>query len=632
MPRSDRPLSDRIQELEGEITGRVGQALAELRDSLRERLRAGEEEALRRLDEIAERIPRAVLSRQDVEPIARGAGDEGRREAWGDLLEGLAAIDSAGGQAAALEALLAETRRYAARAVLFLTRAEGATAWGASGWQGSGVAGIGVGWNEGDGWRRLAEGRGTVRLAGSDCALLCSRLESPLPAEGVLVPLVLRDRVAAALYADRLEGDEPLGVEALQLLTWATAAVIESQPFRARATTPTLYPADQPGAALPLWDAPVAPPAEAPVDLEIGDLDSVDLGAEAGYATPGYRESLYGEAAEGAAGLEPIELEPVEMGEMGEALELEEPEAAPEPVEPFDADQPAAAVVEAEVEAELAAAAAEVADEAELAAAESAAGIEAEIHERVEPAGFGSTQDVGSYLPEVEPPPPPEPVWDVVLEPELPEAELPEAEFPQAALPEDLEEPEELYGRGPELPVFEEPAELAPPAPMPTMAIPTGALDPGATQFIDRASLGLPTVPAPAPELPPAEPEDEPGEVTTVGRPRGGAQVTPPEDVVGPGWAFARGPGSSGDDAVHEEARRLARLLVSEIRLYNEDQVEEGRRSRDIYSRLREDIDRSRQMYEERVDKSVLGGTDYFQEELVRILAAGDSEAMGMNG
>ncbi len=631
MPRSDRPLSDRIQELEGEITGRVGQALAELRDSLRERLRAGEEDALRRLDEIAERIPRAVLSRQDVEPIARGAGAEGRREAWGDLLEGLAAIDSAGGQAAALEALLAETRRYAARAVLFLTRAEGAVAWGASGWQGTEVAGIGVGWSEGDGWGRLAEGRGAVRLAGSDCALLCSRLESPLPAEGVLVPLVLRDRVAAALYADRLEDDEPLGVEALQLLTWATAAVIESQPFRSRTATPTLHPADQPGAALPLWDAPVAPPAEAPtetpVDLEIGDLDSVDLGAEAGYAAPGYRESRYEEAAGGSAALQPIELEPVEMGEMvamgemGEVLEIEEPEA------PFDADQPAAAVVEAEVEAELAAAAAEVADEAELARAETAAGIEAELHEPLGPAGFGSTQDAGSYLPEVEPPPLPEPVWDVVLERELPEAELPAAEFP-----EDLEEPEELYGRGPELPAFEEPAELAPPAPMPTMAIPTGALDPGATQFIDRASLGLPTLPAPAPELPPAEPEDEPGEVTTVGRPRGGAQVTPPEDVVGPGWAFARGPGSSGDDAVHEEARRLARLLVSEIRLYNEDQVEEGRRSRDIYSRLREDIDRSRQMYEERVDKSVLGGTDYFQEELVRILAAGDSEAMGMNG
>jgi hypothetical protein len=630
MPRSDQPLSDRIQELEGEITGRVGQALAELRDSLRERLRAGEEEALRRLDEIVERIPRAVLSRQDVEPIALGAGAEGRREAWGDLLEGLAAIDSADGQAAALETLLAETRRYAARAVLFLTRAEGAVAWGASGWQGAVVAGTRVGWDEGDDWGRLAEGRGTVHLAGSDCALLCSRLESPLPAEGVLVPLVLRDRVAAALYADRLEDDEPLGVEALQLLTWATAAVIESQPFRSRSTTPTLHPADQPGAALPLWDAPLAPPAEepaaAPVDLEIGDLDSVDLGAEAGYAAPGDREPA-------DADLEPIDLEPVEIGEMEEmeeVEEVEEAEEAEEVEEPSDADQPAAAVVEAEVEAELAAAAAEAADEAELAAVEADAEVEEAIEEPAieepEPFAFASTQDVGTHVPEIEPPPL-DPVWEPALEPEISD-DFP-AEMPEET-PAEIEEPEELYGVAPEPPRFEEPADLEPPQrawPMPTVAI-----DPGATQFIDRASLGPPTVPAPAPEPPPAEPEDEPGEVTTVGRPRGGAQVTPPEDVVGPGWAFARGPGSSGDDAVHEEARRLARLLVSEIRLYNEEQVEEGRRSHDIYSRLREDIDRSRQMYEERVDQSVLGGTDYFQEELVRILAAGDSEAMGMNG
>jgi hypothetical protein len=146
--------------------------------------------------------------------------------------------------------------------------------------------------------------------------------------------------------------------------------------------------------------------------------------------------------------------------------------------------------------------------------------------------------------------------------------------------------------------------------------------------FIDRSRLGAPVAAPP----PPAEPEDEPAEVTTVGRPRGGALVTPPEDVIGPGWAFARGPGATGDDEAHEGARRLARLLVSEIRLYNEEQVEEGRRNNDIYSRLREDIDRSRQMYEERVDPSVLGTADYFREELVRILAAGDAEALGMEG
>jgi hypothetical protein len=82
--------------------------------------------------------------------------------------------------------------------------------------------------------------------------------------------------------------------------------------------------------------------------------------------------------------------------------------------------------------------------------------------------------------------------------------------------------------------------------------------------------------------------------------------------------------------ALHEEARRLARLLVSEIKLYNEEQVEEGRRHRDIYPRLQDDIDRSRQMYEERVDPRVRDEVDYFELEMVNILAAGDSGALGI--
>jgi len=114
--------------------------------------------------------------------------------------------------------------------------------------------------------------------------------------------------------------------------------------------------------------------------------------------------------------------------------------------------------------------------------------------------------------------------------------------------------------------------------------------------------------------------------------PRGG-EVLPPPDLQGPGWAFAATRGTiapSGDEALHEEARRLARLLISEIKLYNEEQVEEGRRQRDIYRRLREDIDRSRQLYEERVSEKVRSTADYFQQELVRNLAGGDSQALGM--
>ena len=114
--------------------------------------------------------------------------------------------------------------------------------------------------------------------------------------------------------------------------------------------------------------------------------------------------------------------------------------------------------------------------------------------------------------------------------------------------------------------------------------------------------------------------------------------MQPPPDLEGPGWAFRSPEATTASyrqqteesSALHEEARRLARLLVSEIKLYNEEQIEEGRRQRDIYPRLQDDIDRSRQMYEERVDPDVLRSTDYFYQELVRILAAGDSRLLGI--
>jgi hypothetical protein len=78
----------------------------------------------------------------------------------------------------------------------------------------------------------------------------------------------------------------------------------------------------------------------------------------------------------------------------------------------------------------------------------------------------------------------------------------------------------------------------------------------------------------------------------------------------------------------HEEARRFSRLLVSEIVLYNEKQAEEGRRSKDIYERLKDDIDRSLQMYEQRVDSKVRSASNYFYDEMVRTLANGDESAI----
>ncbi|HEV2836260.1 MAG TPA: hypothetical protein VGW58_13125 [Pyrinomonadaceae bacterium] len=89
----------------------------------------------------------------------------------------------------------------------------------------------------------------------------------------------------------------------------------------------------------------------------------------------------------------------------------------------------------------------------------------------------------------------------------------------------------------------------------------------------------------------------------------------------------------SGDEErrLHNDARRFARLLISEIKLYNEQKVAEGRMEHDLYDRLREYIDRSREMYDKRVKAEVASRYDYFHGELVNTLAEGDESKLGSN-
>jgi hypothetical protein len=85
----------------------------------------------------------------------------------------------------------------------------------------------------------------------------------------------------------------------------------------------------------------------------------------------------------------------------------------------------------------------------------------------------------------------------------------------------------------------------------------------------------------------------------------------------------------SEEDELHKKARRFAKLLVEEIKLYNQPRVEEGRQHRDLYDRLRVDIEKSRSTYNKRYAESAVASADYFTQELIRILAENDASLMG---
>jgi hypothetical protein len=84
-------------------------------------------------------------------------------------------------------------------------------------------------------------------------------------------------------------------------------------------------------------------------------------------------------------------------------------------------------------------------------------------------------------------------------------------------------------------------------------------------------------------------------------------------------------PQSDDDDA----ARRYARLLVSEIKLYHEPAVAAGCLERNLAARLGGEIAHARVLYEQRVPADVRRRTDFFDAELVRTLANGDATLLG---
>jgi hypothetical protein len=127
------------------------------------------------------------------------------------------------------------------------------------------------------------------------------------------------------------------------------------------------------------------------------------------------------------------------------------------------------------------------------------------------------------------------------------------------------------------------------------------------------------------PASPPAEPEPA-AEVVEVASAHAASAAAAPAAATDP---LA---GLSPEDAdVHRKAQRFARLLVDEIKLYNQAKVAEGRRHKDLYDRLKEDIDKSRGTFQKRYGNTAAAGADYFQQELLRSLAEDDISIMGSN-
>jgi hypothetical protein len=109
-----------------------------------------------------------------------------------------------------------------------------------------------------------------------------------------------------------------------------------------------------------------------------------------------------------------------------------------------------------------------------------------------------------------------------------------------------------------------------------------------------------------------------------------GEEAQPPSAVaVTAGGAGVAAAPAVEETELHKKARRFAKLLVEEIKLYNQPKVIEGKHNRDLYDRLKEDIEKSRATYEKRYGETPAASAGYFNQELVRVLADNDVSLMG---
>jgi len=111
-------------------------------------------------------------------------------------------------------------------------------------------------------------------------------------------------------------------------------------------------------------------------------------------------------------------------------------------------------------------------------------------------------------------------------------------------------------------------------------------------------------------------------------QPRAATAAPPAVDVASPAAPAAEPSALAEAEAVSPEiaaARRFARLVATDIRLYNEETVLIGRRNGDLMDRLSDQIDRGRETFVKRHGGLGPAGLELLRDAYVQVLAGGDA-------
>ncbi len=89
------------------------------------------------------------------------------------------------------------------------------------------------------------------------------------------------------------------------------------------------------------------------------------------------------------------------------------------------------------------------------------------------------------------------------------------------------------------------------------------------------------------------------------------------------------GPASNDNNSQQKDAARFARLLISEIKLYETSKLERGLQTNDLYESLKDEIEEARKKFKGRIPANEHLGC--FDNALIEILADGDRSKLGLS-
>ena len=191
---------------------------------------------------------RTEIVRRVMEEIAAGAAtaeatahDAASASGSADLARAVAEIQLGTSQREILRALLDTSARYAARVALFVVKGSHATGWQGRGFDNSdAVKDFALDENAPAVVRAIGRAIGDRVVASAPLADLDSRflqeVGTPASGEGRILPLILKDKVAALVYVDSGTGAAGLlDAGSLELLVLSTSAWLEVNSLRKQA-------------------------------------------------------------------------------------------------------------------------------------------------------------------------------------------------------------------------------------------------------------------------------------------------------------------------------------------------------------------------------------------------------------